>query len=164
MKKEGYIFTGLGIGIILAGGYLFSRKKKKDKEEKERARKKKQTESWDWNEKILELGQKIVESAKDCDAISGPNIGTVYIKKDEVPSHKTDILALNCTGHFYYVKEGAASGIETTNAYFRSSQKIRDMNIPMSEIDVEKSEQTVRCGWRTKIEPPRPGKITVKLY
>ena len=144
------------IAIIGGAGYLIHRTKKRREEKEEKP---KSIPDTYMDEEIRKLGEKIVKSLS-----VGPVVGTLYLKRGEVLSNKSSVLALSCTGHFYFVAKNKID-VETTNAYFRGSLKeLYDMNVPVSEIDPDKSEQTVRCGYREKVGPPKPGQVAVKIY
>ena len=145
------------IAVIGGAGYLIHRTKKSG--EKEEKPKSKPIPDTYMDEEIRKLGEKIVKGLS-----VGPVVGTLYLKRGEVLSNKASVLALSCTGHFYFVEKNKID-VETTNAYFRGSLKeLYDMNVPISEIDPDKSEQTVRCGYREKVGPPKPGQVAVKIY
>lgn len=162
-KNSYYILAGIGTALIAGICLLFDRKKKKKEEERPAP----SPESWNMDEQLKELAKKIAGDETVHAILAGPVVGTLFLKKDDVLSHKIHVLVLSCTGTFTFVKEGEGHvfGKETTNTYFRKSLKeLWDMNVPMSEIDPEKSEQVIRCGYREKIGPPKPGRVIVKIY
>ena len=154
-KKTIAVLVSSIIAVIGGAGYLIHRtKKREEKEEKPRP-----IPDTYMDEEIRKLGEKIVKGLS-----VGPVVGMLYLKRDEVLSNKTSVLALSCTGRIYFVNNEIKE--ETTNTYFRrgSLKELWDMNVPMSEIDPNKSEQTVRCGYREKVGPPKPGQVVVKIY